>query len=185
MSSEDREKYINTISGYQNYVNKSNKMGIPDNYDCADTMTHLYAQGTAATSLGDLSGNLTHNGKPINKDISNIQSSDFFTSQTNNITFYSDTKFNNSNVEVGTVLVWQGPGANGGTGWIGHTATVVDVSRDNIGNVTNIKIIQGHTGGNRTEVVDIPNQADLDSYAGTFLGFGEIGENSTTPLKNK
>ncbi len=46
------------------------------------------------------------------------------------------------------------------------------------------RLFQGKTGGNRTEVVDIPNQADLDSYAGTFLGFGEIGENSTTHLKN-
>ena len=32
--------------------------------------------------------------------------------------------------------------------------------------------------------VDIPNQADLASYAGTFLGFGELGENSTTQLNN-
>ena len=184
MSPENREVYMNTISRYQNYVNNSNEMGIPDNYDCADTMTYLYGQGTTATSLGNLSGNLTHNGNPIGANIINIQSSDFFPSQTNNITFYSDKNFNNPNVEVGTVLAWQGPGVNGGAGWIGHTATVVDVSRDSAGNVTNIKIIQGHTGGNRTEVVDIPNQADLDSYAGTFLGFGELGENSTTPLNN-
>ena len=43
---------------------------------------------------------------------------------------------------------------------------------------------KGHTGGNRTEVVDIPNQAELDSYVGTFLGFGELGKNSITPLNN-
>ena len=184
MSQEDREAYMNTISGYQDYVNNANEMGIPDNYDCVDTMTYLYGQGTSATSLGNLSRNLTHDGNPIGLDIGNIQSRDFFSTQTNNITFYSNKDFNNSNVEIGTVLVWQGPGANGGTGWIGHTATVADVTRDNNGNVTNIKIIQGHTGGNQTGVVDIPNQAELDSYVGTFLGFGELGKNSITPLNN-
>ena len=185
MSEEDREAYINKISEYTDYVNNKNEMGISDDYDCADTTTYLYSKATAATSFGDLSGKLTHNGNPIGTNIRDIHSSDFFSSQTTNITFYSEKSFNNSNVEVGTILVWQGPGADGGKGWVGHSATVVDVSRDDEGNVTNIKIIQGHSGGDRTEVVDIPNQADLDSYAGTFVGFGELGENSTTPFKKE
>ena len=155
-------------------------MGIPDDYDCADTMTYLYGQGTSVTSLGNQAGNLKHNGQKIGTNITNIHSSDFFPSNTSNITFYSEKDFNNPNVEIGTVLVWEAdPGAN----WTGHTATVVDVTRDSDGNVTNIKIIQGHTGGNKTEVVDIPNQNDLNSYRGTFHGFGELGQNSTIPFE--
>ena len=177
MSEKDREAYINKISGYKDYVNNSNEMGLPDDHDCADTTAYLYGEGTEATSLGNQSGNLKHNGVKIGTNIKDIQSSDFFPSSTDNITFYSDKSFNNPNVEPGTVLVWE---ADPGETWIGHTATVVEVTRDKDGNVTNIKIIQGHTGGNRTEVVDIPNQADLDSYRGTFRGFGEIGKESTT-----
>ncbi len=180
LSVEDREAYMNKINEYKDYVNNSNEMGIPDDYDCADTMTYLYGQGTSVTSLGNQAGNLKHNGQKIGTNITNIHSSDFFPSNTNNITFYSEKDFNNPNVEIGTVLVWEAdPGAN----WTGHTATVVDVTRDSDGNVTNIKIIQGHTGGNKTEVVDIPNQEDLSSYRGTFHGFGELGQNSTIPFE--
>ena len=180
LSVEDREAYMNKINEYKDYVNNSNEMGIPDDYDCADTMTYLYGQGTSVTSLGNQAGNLKHNGQKIGTNITNIHSSDFFPSNTSNITFYSEKDFNNPNVEIGTVLVWEAdPGAN----WTGHTATVVDVTRDSDGNVTNIKIIQGHTGGNKTEVVDIPNQNDLNSYRGTFHGFGELGQNSTIPFE--
>lgn len=30
---------------------------------------------------------------------------------------------------------------------------------------------------------DIPNQNDLNSYRGTFHGFGELGQNSTIPFE--
>lgn len=44
-----------------------------------------------------------------------------------------------------------------------------------------MKIIKGHTGGNKTQVIDITSQSNLDEYAGAgeFLGFGEVGKNST------
>lgn len=180
LSAEDREAYMNKISEYKDYVNNSNEMEVPDDYDCADTMTYLYGQGTSVTSLGNQSGNLSHNGQKIGTNIKDIHSSDFFPSNTDNITFYSEKEFNNPNVEIGTVLVWE---ADPGSNWIGHTATVVDITRDSDGNVNNIKIIQGHTGGNKTEVVDIPNQNDLNSYRGTFHGFGELGQNSTIPFE--
>ena len=132
----------------------------------------------ANTDYGANTSNLKHNGNFINS-VSEIQSSDFFGDDLCNISFYEDKSFNNKDIEVGTVLVWKGPGiSKDGKGWIGHVATIVDVQRDKNGNVTNIKIIQGHISGGKTEITDIPNQADLNSYRGEFLGFGEIGKDS-------
>ena len=185
MSNEDRNKYISKIQSYSEYDNSKNTMGIPDSYDCADVATYLYGQATADTSYGDLSGELIHAGEKIGSNIPPIHSSDFFKDNTKNITYYDDKSFNNKDIESGSVMVWQGPGITNGTGWIGHVATIVDVERDSENNVTNIKIIQGHTGGGTTKVDDIPNQADLNSYRGTFLGFGEIGENSTGAPKTQ
>lgn len=180
MSRKDREAYMAIVQAYAAYdLKKGTTLDVPSAYDCADVATFIYGQATAATSQGNQAGNLQHEGSSIGNNISVIHSSDFFTDQPENISFYEDKSFNNPDVEVGTVMVWLGPGLDVEDGWIGHVATVVDVARDTEGNVTEINIIQGHTGGNRTEVVRIPDQADLDKYLGTFLGFGEIGENST------
>lgn len=180
MTDTNRAAYISEIMAWENYSRTSNPMNLPNSYDCADVATYLYGQAMGDTNTGRTISNLTHAGSPIN-NISDIASTDFFESEVNNIDFYSDTSFNNEFVEVGSVMVWQGPGYNAETktGWNGHVATVVSVTRDSNGNVSNIRIIQGHTGGNRTEVVDITSQADLNSYVGTFLGFGEIGLGST------
>ncbi len=182
MTEKNRSDYKQKVTEYAVYKLEGDRLDIPDVYDCADVATFLYGQATAETTLGNQSGTLLHGETPIGANVSYIQSEDYFTEQTKNITYYDDRSFNNENVEVGTVMVWEGPGLEAEKGWVGHVATVVDVQRDKQGNVTEIKIIQGHTGGNRTEVVTIPNQTDLNSYAGNFLGFGEIGENSTTPI---
>jgi hypothetical protein len=59
-------------------------------------------------------------------------------------------------------------------------ATVVDVQRDNNGNVISIVTLEGHSS--RITAVDTSNtsQEAWNTYAGTFLEFGEIGRNSTT-----
>lgn len=51
-----------------------------------------------------------------------------------------------------SVLVWKGTGydAKKNEGWIGHVATVVNIT----------------------------SQKELDEYRGTFLGFGEIGKDA-------
>jgi hypothetical protein len=112
--------------------------------------------------------------------LSSIGSSDYAPSQTNNITFYNDTFFNNPNVEVGTVAVWS-KSPNGGSG---HVATVVDVQRDANGNVTSITTIEGHlTKPTTTKLSSSQTMWDQYSARGeTFYGFGEIGKDSTTPL---
>lgn len=180
MSSKNRELYISEIEKWADYNKKTNKMGLPNSYDCADVAVYLYGKGIELTDTGLSTSNLLHNGNAL-PYVSAISSTDFFKEQTSNIDFYSDTSFNNPNVEVGTLMVWKGPGYDPKTetGWDGHVATVVGVTRDKNNDVTNIKIIQGHTGGDRTEVVDITSQADLNKYKGTFLGFGEIGAGAT------
>ena len=178
MSFINRQIYKSIVSSYSDY-NKSNTMNIPQNYDCADVATHIYSKATDKLLFNNRSiSDLSANGKALS-NIPDICSTDYFPENENNVSFYSDKSFNNKNVEVGSIMVWSGPGSRGKKGWKGHVATVVGVDRDKEGNVTNIKIIQGHTGGNRTEVVDITSQADLDEYAGKFEGFGEIGKNST------
>ena len=94
------------------------------------------------------------------------------------ISVYEDKSFNNPNVEIGTVAVWKGPGVNKKGGWIGHIATIVDVKRDSNSNVISITTIEGHTGGGQT-AVEINSAIDWASYKGEFLGFGEIGRDST------
>jgi RHS repeat-associated protein len=177
MPEKDRDTYKTTVSEYAQYVFESNKMGIPDGYDCADVATYLYGQGMAATGNTAAATQLQHNGENITS-IPQIQSSDFFPENTNNITFYENKSFNSPDVEVGTVAVWAGPGGSGGTGWVGHVATVVDVQRDNNGNVISIVTLEGHSS--RNTAIDTNEREDWKSYEGTFLGFGEIGRNSTT-----
>lgn len=91
---------------------------------------------------------------------------------------YNTTVSENPNVEIGTVAVWKGPGVNKKGGWIGHIATIVDVKRDSNSNVISITTIEGHTGGGKT-AVEINSAIDWASYKGEFLGFGEIGRDST------
>ena len=183
MSDKNRELYISEIEKWAAYDKDKNTMGLPNSYDCADVAVYLYGKAIELTDTGLSTSDLMHNGSAL-PYISAISSTDFFKDQTDNIDFYSDTKFNNPNVEVGTLMVWKGPGYDSETktGWNGHVATVVGVTRDKKGNVTKITIIEGHTGGNKTEVVDITSQKDLDSYKGTFLGFGEIGAGSSLDL---
>ncbi|MBQ6565701.1 MAG: hypothetical protein IJL80_01480 [Treponema sp.] len=173
--------YKNKIASFKNYDKVNNPMNIPSGYDCADVATYLYGEGMKKTFTGRTTGDLYYNGNPL-VNIPDIASTDFFPKNIDNVSFYDEKAFNNANIEIGTIMVWKGPGVKNGKGWNGHVATIVDVTKDKDGNVTNIKIIQGHTGGNKTEVVDIVSQDDLNEYAGTFLGFGEIGKGSTNPF---
>jgi RHS repeat-associated protein len=187
---EEREAYKEKISSYLTYDNTTNKMGVPDTLngtkmDCADVATYLYGQGMAAIGTktsGEAIGTLQAGGTNITENtLTYIGSKDFSPSNTNNITFYSDKNFDNPNVEVGTVAVWSGSP----TGGSGHMLTVVDVQRNEKGEVKSIVTIEGHltspTAVDRTNLT----QTTWDSYSArgeTFYGFGEIGKDSTTPL---
>jgi RHS repeat-associated protein len=182
MSEEDRDAYKDAVGAYADYNNKTNTMGVPNEYDCADVATYLYGEGMAAAGKPNATSNLQHSGENITS-IPQIQSTDFFGGNTNNITYYEDKSFNNPNVETGTVAVWAGPGATGNGSivegaWVGHVATVVSVTRDENGNVTSITTIEGHVSN--PTAIERNDQDAWDSYLGTFLGFGEIGSNSTT-----
>jgi hypothetical protein len=183
MSEEARDLYKAAVTAYAQYNFKNNKMGIPDNYDCADVAIYLYGQGMAETGNKTAITQLQHNGENITS-IQQIQSADFFPENTNNITFYENKTFNSPDVEIGSVAVWANPKRSGETDWIGHVATVVDVQRDKNGKVMSIVTIEGHLTKN-TAIDDMnTSQKAWDGYAGTFLGFGEIGKHSTS-LKGK
>jgi hypothetical protein len=181
LTQEEREKYMDEISRYNDYDNKENKMDIPDEYNCADVVTYLYDQAMTAAGYPDAMKGLQHEGKNISS-APEMQSWDYFFDQTNNITFYADKSFNSKDVEVGTIAVWMN---NTGTGtWIGHVATVIEVKHDEKGNVTSIITIEGHM--TKSTFIDKTNtsQAVWNTYAGYFVGFGEIGKKSLTQ-KNK
>jgi len=144
-----------------------------EQWDCADVATYLAAISMAAANngpsilpdLADLAGG------PL-EDIRNINSGAFQSENLGNISFYRtrdgtiDRAWNSPHVEVGTIGVFDN-----------HIITVTDVLRDSMGNVTNIQTIQGHFRGD-VDRVPIVSQGDLDSYKGTFVGWGEIGRNS-------
>ncbi|GHV94287.1 hypothetical protein AGMMS50293_06070 [Spirochaetia bacterium] len=179
LSDEQRDAYMQTINSYSDYNRTTNDMGLPNGYDCADVAAYLYNEAMSVAGVNNAAGQLQHGGTNITS-IPQIESKDFFPDNPNNITYYDDKSFNNPNVEAGSVAVWAGPGASTGAGWTGHVATVVDVVRDEKGNVVSINTIEGHTGGNKT-AVEYNSQTVWNTYAGDFLGFGEIGKNSTTP----
>lgn len=91
--------------------------------------------------------------------------------------FYEDSSFNSPDVEIGTIAVWESDVPT----WDGHTATVVDVTRDEAADVTQIVLIEGSLQF-PTQRVELNSQAELDSYVGDFRGWGEIGEGSAMPL---
>jgi RHS repeat-associated protein len=179
LSEEERNAYKAAVSKYAQYDYESNKMGIPDEYDCADVAAHLYYQGMAATGNTTATTQLQHNGETITS-IPQIQSSDFFPENLNNITFYENKLFNSPDVEVGSVAVWKNPANSGRTGWSGHVATAVDVQRDSNGGVTSIVTIEGHMSRNTAVDTGNTSQEAWGKYVGDFIGFGEIGKNSTT-----
>jgi len=147
-----------------------------EQWDCADVATYLATISMAAANKGpsilpdlaDLAGG------PL-EDIRNINSAAFQSEDLGNISFYRnrdgtiDRAWNSPHVEVGTIGVFDN-----------HIITVTDVLRDSMGNVTNIETIQGHFRGD-VDRVPIVSQGDLDSYKGTFVGWGEIGRNSAGP----
>jgi hypothetical protein len=155
LTDDQREAYIEAIQEFMAYdvAISSTHNDLPSSYDCADVTTYLYQYSmNSATGEENAHRNLQHEGENVtNPD--EMQSWDYFTEDTQNVTFYNDTRFNSPNVRVGSIAVWR---AAAGASWVGHTATVVAVERDNeTGVVIKITIIQGHTGGGATEVVDI------------------------------
>ena len=178
ISEEDRKLYKAEISRFKDYHYETNKMGIPDEYDCADLATYLYGQATSKTSLGNMISSLKHNDISIDKEnlADTVSSSDFFPENIENISFYEGTDFNNPNIETGSVAVWK---AEENETWVGHIATIVDVERNKNGDVTKIVTIEGHIN-NHTSVDNTNTSAAVwKTYKGTFLGFGEIGRDST------
>jgi hypothetical protein len=93
MPEEARDAYKAAVREYAQYDFRSNKMGIPDEYDCADVAAYLYGQGMAAAGNPTATTPLQHNGENITS-IPQIQSSDFFPENPNNITFYENKNFN-------------------------------------------------------------------------------------------
>ena len=162
---------------YMEYVAGLTPQGTMYEHNCADVAAAIYSSAMfLSTGEWRAHQNLTHDGEKIDS-VTEIQSKDFFPVNSNNITFYKDKSFNSKEVEVGSVAVWE---SDDKSSWVGHVATVVGVERDDDGNVLSIDIIQGHTDIEKaTEKVTITSQKDLDSYLGTFHGWGEIGENST------
>ena len=162
---------------YMDYVSNLAVTDTIYDHDCADLATAIYSMGLLLSTDGFYKHqDLTHNGTNISR-VPEIQSSDFFPENTNNITFYDDKKFNSPDIEVGTVAVWESDDKDV---WTGHVATITGVKRDDAGNVLQIDIIEGYKGDKATEKVKITSQSDLDEYLGTFHGWGEIGENSTS-----
>ena len=134
--------------------------------DCADIAVFLADNAMEkATGKSDYYKGLKHMSNPI-EDIVDISSGDF--RDGDNFTFYRDSDGNIENdfsfegIEVGTIGVFDN-----------HIVTVIGIEDDFI--IT----MEGHTEKvGPTSIDRIKNQSDLDSYKGTFLGWGEIGKDS-------
>jgi hypothetical protein len=77
------------------------------------------------------------------------------------------------NVKIGSVLAWQNNDSS--KSWTGHVLTVLAREYDSNGEVCGLVCIQGHTGGNKTEVIYMPlTNAELSSWKGNFAGMVNI-----------
>jgi RHS repeat-associated protein len=178
-SSEEREKYKASISSatLENVPTELPYSGNTDGKlkpDCADMVVTLANDAMEkATGEKDFYKKLNRNGTPL-KEIVDIHSSDFRDGE--NFTFYRNADgeiekdFSFAGVEVGTIGVFDN-----------HVITVIGFEKDGTTMIT----MQGHTGKDNPTTRDkIVSQHDLDSYKGTFLGWGEIGKDSAS-FKNK
>ena len=174
LTEEQRQAYKDAIAEYVDYDVIVDSPSIPAAYDCVDVTAFLYGVAMeASTGEVDAYMNLTNFGGQL-VALQEIHSSDFFPEEDQNVDFYEDASFNSPDVEIGTIGVWEADEPT----WDGHTATVVDVVRNEDGDVTFIQLLEGRLGGDTsTQTVDLYSQAALDTYAGTFRGWGEIGEN--------
>jgi len=179
LTEEQRQAYKDAIAVYADYNAQVDSPSIPASYDCADVTAFLYGQAMeASTGEVDAYMNLENFGGPLT-DLQEIHSSDFFPEREQNVDFYEDSSFNSSDIEIGTIAVCESDVPT----WDGHTATVVDLTRDDDGDVTYIQLLEGRLGETKsTRPVNLWSQADLDMYAGDFRGWGEVGAQSTIPI---
>jgi len=175
MSEEGRIRYKDNIQSYTSDNIPTYQAGdrAGQQYDCADLTTQMSMDSMeSATSQ---SYGIENFSKANGNDLSTVQdihSSDFADDTSGNITFYRnpdgsiDNNFNSQNVETGTIGVFSN-----------HIITVTEDRSD----VTDpIKTLQGHQTRN-SSIDPIPDQEDLDSYQGDFIGWAEVGSGSTTP----
>jgi RHS repeat-associated protein len=95
------------------------------------------------------------------------------------LTGHFDDVFNSPNIEPGTIGVYDTKNPDVYTG---HIITVVDVSRDEDGNVQSITIIEGSPEYEDAHMVEM-NEATFDAYirgTGNFIGWAEISADSIT-----
>ena len=86
-------------------------------------------------------------------------------------------------VTPGTVFVWQKTALSSSQNWKGHTLSVVSREFDDEGKIAGFIYIEGHTGGDRTELgymATNDNGNDITSYMGEFMGAYEIHAESYT-----
>jgi RHS repeat-associated protein len=178
MSTGQRARYKSTVAHYARrdtaLPTYENGWRAGEEWDCADLATHIASSAMEqATGAEQYHRRFRIDEGPL-EYVPAIHSSDFANEDRGVITFYRnpdgsiDNAFDSENVEAGTIGVFNN-----------H---IITVTRDRENRYAAIETIQGHYRGDsdRKEIID--SQGELDSYIGTFIGWGEIGRDSTQPL---
>ncbi len=180
---------------YKASVQSQHPANIPNKYDCADTVIHIYNSAMkAATGQDNSYENISKNGQKLT-NLQDIQAGDMFgTSNAKNkiVNYYqndgtqsydsskADRSFNSPNIEIGTVGIYKPATAEDAKYFSGHSITVTGVTRDKNGNVTAINYIEGHMNNHDQEehTFTINGTGDSSLYNKysdcKFVGWGEI-----------
>ena len=167
--SEDlRQKWKNFVQNFNNEDIPRYDAGSRDGqtWDCADLATEISRRAASlvqdAITLFSMRGNLVQ--------VPDVHSSDYQNEDNDHFSFYRnddgsiDNAFDSANVEAGTIGVFDN-----------H---IIIVTEDRESSDDPIVTLQGHKYSDATRD-DIDDQAMLDSYIGTFLGWAEFGPNGT------
>ncbi len=193
--------YFSKIIKYAGYENDydydgikevKNALEIQDIYDCADVSTCIqssvlkelnitptsktvsdFSKKVAEENYQDAKGTVCSTdyiGNPDNATVlvkgieRNAETNSYDEKQLD-----STVKNLKQKVDIGSVICWQNNDSK--KSWTGHVMTVVAREYDKNGEVIGVVCIQGHTGGNKTEVIYMPLTTwEIPSWLGNFAG---------------
>lgn len=192
LTESQKREYEIAVTGFgtfnrEDYNSQNENSQVPYSFDCADVSSYIDYYATEACG-GRTTSEMANNFKD-EVDAGNyenarhqVQSRDFIDNNSMNVRKTSNGKEGLTNPDIvtpGTVFVWKNE--NNDSSWVGHTLTVIAAEVNADGEVCGIVFMEGHTGGERTELgyATVGNNYEaniynLDAWQGTFEGTFEI-----------
>lgn len=191
----DKQLDCADTSAFLNYSAAKNA-GLDITSDCVEKFAVCYDNDDVKGAKDAVSSKMVSNGVVSRKVCDGVDSEllDRVPDNSRELKRRENVLENLSNPEIitpGSVLVWKNSEYNSPDApeHCGHTATVLSREFDEKGNIVGFILMEGHTGGEKTEikymsVKDWKNEPSVENYWGEFAGVYEM-ENWDTKEKKK